>query len=156
MKNLKMRYYIMNIIINENLKKLRRKKGNTLENLADYLNISFQAISKWERGECYPDITLLPKIASYYNVSVDYLLGVGEIPKEEVNLKQIAATLMTDYEANPVRIGAERATKIYKQLEYDKIALESIRFETIKCLDTQEEQREENVVKFINYVFRTV
>jgi len=146
----------MNIIINENLKKLRRKKGNTLENLADYLNISFQAISKWERGECYPDITLLPKIASYYNVSVDYLLGVGEIPKEEVNLKQIAATLMTDYEANPVRIGAERATKIYKQLEYDKIALESIRFETIKCLDTQEEQREENVVKFINYVFRTV
>jgi len=140
----------MNITINENLKKLRQEKGNTLENLSDYLDISFQAISKWERGETYPDITLLPKIASYYNVSVDYLLGV-----EEVNLKQIAATLMTDYDP-PVRIGAERATKIYKQLEEDEKALESIKFELIKFLDTPPEQWEETVVvKFIKYVFRT-
>lgn len=43
--------------------------------------ISTQAVSKWERGEGYPDITLLPLIASYYGKSVDELLGCGEIER---------------------------------------------------------------------------
>jgi len=73
----------MNITINTNLKKLRQAKGATQENLAEYLDISFQAVSKWERGESFPDITLLPKIAAYYNVSVDDLLGVGKIRQKE-------------------------------------------------------------------------
>ena len=73
----------MNIIICDNLKELRKKKNNTQEELADFLNVSISAISKWERGECYPDIELLPKIAMYYNVLVDDLLGVGEIREKE-------------------------------------------------------------------------
>jgi transcriptional regulator with XRE-family HTH domain len=73
----------MNITINTNLKKLRQEKGTTQENLAEHLDISFQAISKWERGEAFPDITLLPKIAAYYNVSVDDLLGVSKIRRKE-------------------------------------------------------------------------
>ena len=73
----------MNITISENLKNLRQKKGSTQEDLAAYLDISFQAISKWERGGAYPDITLLPKIAAYYNVSVDDLLGVGKLKQRE-------------------------------------------------------------------------
>jgi len=73
----------MNIIICDNLKELRKNKNNTQEELAEFLTVSITAVSKWERGECYPDIELLPKIASYYDVSVDYLLGVGEIRKKE-------------------------------------------------------------------------
>jgi len=72
----------MDITIGENLKELRKKKNNTQEDLADFLTISIAAVSKWERGESYPDIELLPRIAVYYDTTVDDLLGVGEARKK--------------------------------------------------------------------------
>ncbi|MCL2517266.1 MAG: helix-turn-helix transcriptional regulator [Oscillospiraceae bacterium] len=84
----------MNIIISENLKELRKKKNNTQEDLAEFLTVSSAAVSKWERGECYPDIEFLPKIASYYNISMDDLFGMGEIKKKE----RIDEYLAKDYE----------------------------------------------------------
>lgn len=68
----------MTICLSENLKRLRQEKGVTQENLADYLGVSFQSISNWERSESYPDITLLPMIALYFGVTVDELLGMNK------------------------------------------------------------------------------
>lgn len=73
----------MTTYFGENLKKLRKSRGLTQEAFADFLGMSFQAISKWERGETYPDITMLPPIASFFGVTVDSLLGTDLIEKEK-------------------------------------------------------------------------
>ena len=73
----------MTIYLSENLKKLRREKGFTQENLAEFLGVTFQSVSKWERGESYPDITFLPSIASLFGVTIDELLGIDKTKKEE-------------------------------------------------------------------------
>ncbi len=69
----------MELMIGEKLKKLRQSKDLTQEEVATHLGISFQAISKWERCEGYPDITMLPILANYYQVTVDELIGMDEI-----------------------------------------------------------------------------
>ena len=73
----------MNIYFGENLKNLRKQKNLTQERLAEFLGVSFQTVSKWERGDTYPDITILPEIASFFRVSVDELLGVNRAEDEE-------------------------------------------------------------------------
>ncbi len=69
----------MELMIGEKVKKLRRNKDLTQEELAAHIGISYQAISKWERGDGYPDITMLPTLANYFGVSVDELIGMEEI-----------------------------------------------------------------------------
>jgi transcriptional regulator with XRE-family HTH domain len=62
--------------IGEKIKELRKAQDVTQEKLADYLNISYQAVSKWENGLALPDITLIPALAGFFGVSADYLLGI--------------------------------------------------------------------------------
>lgn len=73
----------MTIYFGENLKRLRKEKELTQETLAEFFGVSFQAVSKWERGETYPDITILPVISSFFDVSIDELIGVDKVQKEQ-------------------------------------------------------------------------
>ncbi len=73
----------MTIYLGENIKKLRREKELTQETLAEFLGVTFQSISNWERGESFPDITMLPEIAGFFKVSVDELLGVNRAAEEK-------------------------------------------------------------------------
>ena len=73
----------MTVYLNENIKRLRREKNLTQEALAEFLGVTFQTVSNWERGESYPDITMLPEIAGFFRVSVDELLGVSRAENEE-------------------------------------------------------------------------
>lgn len=66
----------MDFKFSKKLKELRYKKNITQEQLAQHLKISPQAVSKWERNEGYPDIMLLPRIALYFDVTIDDLLGI--------------------------------------------------------------------------------
>ena len=67
----------------ENLKKYRIIKNLTQEDVAEYLHITPQSVSKWERGESYPDITLLPALANIFETSIDLLIGMETIRAEE-------------------------------------------------------------------------
>jgi transcriptional regulator with XRE-family HTH domain len=62
-------------VIAANICLLRTEKGITQSKLAQVLNYSDKAVSKWERGESIPDVGVLKQIADYFGVSVDYLLS---------------------------------------------------------------------------------
>lgn len=55
----------------------------TQEEVAGYLGITAQSVSKWERGESCPDITLLPALANIFETSIDLLMGMDTIRAEE-------------------------------------------------------------------------
>lgn len=71
------------LYLSENLRKYRMKKNLTQEDLAGFLGVTPQSVSKWERGECYPDITLLPALANIFETSVDLLLGMDTVRAQE-------------------------------------------------------------------------
>ena len=57
------------------LQNLRKQKKMTQEDLADRLGVTGQAVSKWENGQSYPDITLLPTISTIFDMPIDFLFG---------------------------------------------------------------------------------
>ncbi len=61
--------------IGTNIKRLRQNKGITQELLGEALGISSQAVSKWENESALPDILILPKLADYFGISIDELMG---------------------------------------------------------------------------------
>ncbi len=65
--------------------KKRREMNITQEELASYIGVSKAAVSKWELENSLPDITLLPRLASYFNISIDELIGYEpQMTKEEI------------------------------------------------------------------------
>lgn len=73
----------MEIKLGRKIKSLRKQKNISQEVLAQYLGVSFQAVSKWESETAMPDITLVPAIASFFGVSTDELFDYNhfEIPR---------------------------------------------------------------------------
>ena len=71
-------------MLSEKLYKLRKNSGLSQEQLAEQLNVSRQAISKWESGTAVPESEKLITISNYFGVSVDYLLKDDEEDKAKV------------------------------------------------------------------------
>ena len=90
----------LKMIIAGNIGQLRRRAGLTQLELAEKLNYSDKAISKWERGESVPDIVTLKAVADCFSVSVDYLLRAEhpietEIKREYTKRQRRNHTLIT-------------------------------------------------------------
>lgn len=74
----------LKMIIAGNIGNLRREAGMTQLELAEYLNYSDKAVSKWERGESIPDVFTLKILADRFSVSIDYLLRADHPVESEV------------------------------------------------------------------------
>lgn len=72
----------MNIKLGNKIKELRKARNISQEILAEYLGVSFQAVSKWENEAGLPDVTLIPAIASFFGVSTDELLDYNRMENE--------------------------------------------------------------------------
>lgn len=64
------------------ISKLRKEAGITQQELAEKLNVTAKAVSRWETGKGYPDVTILPEISKIFNVSVNEILNGNRLPKE--------------------------------------------------------------------------
>lgn len=70
----------------QNLINLRRRRGITQEELAKFLGVTKASVSKWETRNSMPDIALLPKLAAYYDISIDELIGYqAQLTSEEIS-----------------------------------------------------------------------
>jgi len=99
----------MNTInMKEQIAFLRKQKGLTQEELAKALGVTNQAVSKWESGQNFPDIQLLPDMAELFEVSVDELLGCNS----EKGLGDICLNLKDYFVALPEREAFENAYRL--------------------------------------------
>ena len=83
----------------------RKQKGITQEGLAQMLNVTNQAVSKWESDQCCPDILLLPKLADIFAISLDELferenpatVTVGNLPWKNDDTSGWSCIAVTDF-----------------------------------------------------------
>ncbi|SMC40745.1 helix-turn-helix domain-containing protein [Papillibacter cinnamivorans] len=86
---------IAKVLINK-----RREKGITQDELANYMGVSKASVSKWETGQSYPDVTFLPVLASYFNISVDGLLDYQPQMAPE-DIRKLYRRLSADFASKP-------------------------------------------------------
>lgn len=89
------------INIGKVLVKKRREKGLTQEDLANYIGVSKASVSKWETEQSYPDITLLPLLATYFNLSIDDLMDYQPQMTTE-DISKLYRRLSSDFTAKPL------------------------------------------------------
>lgn len=130
--------------IGENIYRLRKEKKITQEELSKVLQVSVSAISKWESGVSYPDITLLPSIANFFDSSIDEIMShKGSYDNLDVN--RIIENCSDEYEANGFEKGLEACIKYsrkYVKAYRLKIALASIiNINAAKLTDKEKKDR---------------
>lgn len=100
----------MKLYLGEQLKKLRKNKQITQEQLAEVLGVSYQSMSRWELGTCYPDMELVPSIANYFGVTIDQLFANDDAAKED-DRQRFYEQLQTLEGMEKVRLAEEYSRK---------------------------------------------
>ena len=92
----------------------RKQRGLTQQALAEHVGISKPAVSKWESGQSYPDIELLPVLASFFDCTVDELLGYEpQLSREEV--QALYAKLSAEFVSQPFEQVYQKSRALLKQ-----------------------------------------
>ena len=103
--------------MNSRIKELRKKRGLMQQRLASELGITQQMLSKYERDVTLIKVDVLKKIAKYFNVTTDYLLGVSDVERDLQRQMVMNETLDEYYDL----------VEVYKELDpYDKEMIWSI------------------------------
>ena len=98
----------------EFVSKLRKERGMTQKELAEKLFVSDKAVSKWERGQSLPDITMLNPLADALDVTAAELLNCGKIEGEKVDASQVDELVEKAIELNKEPdISKRKRFKIY-------------------------------------------
>ena len=126
----------MSLTIGEKIAALRKAKNITQTQLAEYLFLVPQTISKWEVGNGTPDVTLLPRIAAFFGVSMDELFGRSPVDRaidlvlrysvlrDDVSFREAMDCL--DSQLQTIDRQLENSIGDTAELERDKIRLESV------------------------------
>ena len=129
--------------ISKCINKKRKEKGITQEQLADYIGVSKASVSKWESGQSYPDILLLPEIATYFNITVDELIGYSpQLTKEDI--KKIYKKFCKDFATKPfdkVMNEYEKMTKEYYSCFPFLLAMVQLILNHYTLTDTEENKK---------------
>ena len=105
----------MKMTIGANIKRLRMEKSATQEQLSVAMNVTCAAVSKWERGDTYPDITLLQPLAYYFGVTLDELMGYDQ-EKIAADIDEVLALYHQHWNDS---MGQEIITKAYRDYPND-------------------------------------
>ena len=114
--------------IGEQIKRLRKERNMTQEQLAEKIGISFQAVSKWENDISLPDVATLPIIAGFFGVSMDTIFDYDAEKNAEKAL-EIAKQTWTLRESNP-ELGKSIIFEGLKQYPENDILLENLLYLT--------------------------
>lgn len=111
----------MKMTISANIKRLRTAKSITQEELSEAMNVTCAAVSKWERGETYPDITLLQPLAYYFGVSLDELMGYDQ-ERIQAEIEEVVA-LYREYWKSDYKKAREIIVKGYHDFPNDYLIM---------------------------------
>ena len=84
-------------MLNENIRALRKVRHLSQVELAENLNVSKQCVSNWENDNILPSVEMLVKIAKFFNVSTDTLLGIE-------NVKSVSVDGLTDVQIDHIKL----------------------------------------------------
>ena len=105
--------------IGEKIKMLRKKNDLTQEKLADYLCVSYQAVSKWECGLSSPDLSLIVPLAKLLHVTTDELLGMTHSETDKRKL-EYDALYEKMHQSEQLEIAQRAAREYPRELKYIK------------------------------------
>lgn len=135
----------------DNIKHLREAKNVSQEKMAQALNVSYQAVSKWETGKSLPDITLLPFISRYFGITIDELLMADQLDEK---------LLIEQYEAKAEKL--QREGRVADNIPLWQEALQKIpnNLRAKECLmatyfDTDKEGYSKEIVELGSEIYHT-
>lgn len=128
--------------INQVIRAKRKEQGLTQEQVADYLGVSTPAVNKWERGNSYPDITILPALARLLKVDLNTLLSFHEELSDE-EIGHFTSHIVTVIKEQGFEMGfSEAMAKIQEYPNCDKlICLTALTLEGALLMFSPQEDR---------------